>query len=144
MPNEPLVTFRVRADVLLEAHSVFHAAGLLQSHLTTLRRYMPLPVPEAQNLIHAGKIDFERASKQTRVGPSDALRSLRLWHWKQARTASKAADDSRASRHTKEAHEAAYSLHMAAVQALNDCFPADDTAEDDEDLQDRNLRRAAA
>ncbi len=135
MPDEPLRTFRVKADVLVEAHSKFHAAGLFQMHVGNVRQAMPLPVQPGRNLLRAGAITIEPALGALETGPTRELRQLRLWHWKQARTASKALQDRRSSRHTEKDHRAAYALHMGAVQALNDCFNPGDTAEQDDEAE---------
>ncbi len=63
------------------------------------------------------------------------LRALRLWHWQQVSMASNRAEW--ASRQgpiyskMRDAASSDWNFHMGAVQALNDCFDIDDTAEKD-------------
>lgn len=82
----------------------------------------------------------------------DTLRSLRLWHWRKvlsfravAVRHEAAADEwerlypGKVNRHNRtmarNAHKNA-NRHLGAVQALNDCFPVGDTAEQDAARED--------
>lgn len=130
MPDEPMKTFRIRADALFRAHSLFHAMGLLAAYFAAHRR------PDTFNvaLLTSGTIEVLSTSREA-VGPSKELRALRLWHWQQARKAAMAAKDKRASRHSLKEHGDLHGLHTRAVQALNDCFPIGDYAAHDEQLE---------
>lgn len=139
MPEEPLRTFRVRADMLIEAHGLLHAIGLLLVYLSQWRA--GVSALDRQKLLLGGGIAIEPSSPAVKLGPSDELRALRLYHWRRVLAASKGREDRRASRHTVKEHDAAYDLHMKAVQALNDCFPIGDYADDDDELDRRNLKR---
>lgn len=58
--------------------------------------------------------------------PSEELRELRLWHWREANTATRYMRDRRTSRHTQEKWAKAHTFHTRAVQTLNACFPVGD------------------
>lgn len=82
----------------------------------------------------------------------DTLRSLRLWHWRKVLSfravalRHEAHSDDWEKKHAphknrygrtkaRDAHRNA-NRHLAAVQALNDCFPVGDTAEQDAARED--------
>ena len=62
----------------------------------------------------------------------NALRALRLWHWRHAIAATARREDWRTTPATKAQARQAWAFHMGAVQALNDLFPMGDTAEKDD------------
>lgn len=122
-------TFRIRADALFDAHSLFHAFGLLIAYFAQAR------TGARPMLLRSGSIEVLPALPTQAIGPHSELRELRLWHWKEAKNARNAADDGRTSKHSKLDHQKAHTHHMRAVQALNDCFPVGDYADRDEELE---------
>lgn len=82
------------------------------------------------------------------------LRGLRLWHWRKVLSYRAVAQRHEAAQRDWDAkhgpkHKSTYNAtkarnahrdanrHLGAVQALNDCFPMGDTAEEDARLADR-------
>lgn len=63
------------------------------------------------------------------------LRELRLWHWRQACISERIENSVFAYGDIKTQASHNHSFHMKAVQALNDCFPLDDTAAQDHHLE---------
>lgn len=129
-------TFRIRADAIFEAHGLFHAFGLLIAYFAQCRAGN-----SPTGFLARGSIEVLPTHPRQKLGPSVELRSLRLWHWRKAMHASRAAEDGRTSRHSKHQHEKDYNVHMLAVQALNDCFPLGDYAEADDEMDRLGLRR---
>lgn len=66
--------------------------------------------------------------------PSEQLRNLRLWHWRQFREARVNEDMCVGWLYRSINHDKA-TFHLLAVQALNDCFPIGDNVEADDNEQ---------
>lgn len=66
--------------------------------------------------------------------PSEDLRQLRLWHWEQLVLARRAIRKAWGNAEAKRQAESA-NFHLSAVEALNDFFLPDDTAERDYDAK---------
>lgn len=66
-----------------------------------------------------------------RMPDLDALRRLRVHHWRQVCRLADSLCSTRGSEEGRRLWREAHALHMGAVQALNDLFPVGDTAERD-------------
>lgn len=59
------------------------------------------------------------------------LRVLRLWHWQHVVRYQKHLNNPRTNRLKRREYHSLHTLHLGAVQALNEFFPIGDTAERD-------------